>query len=118
MAKLISVKKFELRKLGFDDLEHWLTSSSDHLYIGRSMVHYVKGAVGSKWANPFKVTKYGRDDCIAKYEEYIKSTPELINNINELDGKILGCWCSPEPCHGDILLKLLREHKNELQLKK
>ena len=59
MSKLINVKKFELKKLGYEDLEHWLSSSTDHIYIGRSMIHYVKGAVGSKWANPFKVEKHG-----------------------------------------------------------
>ncbi len=46
MTKVISVKRFELKKLGYDDLEHWLRASPDHLYIGRSMIHYVKGAVG------------------------------------------------------------------------
>lgn len=62
MTSVISVKKFELKKLGYDDLEHWLSSSPNHVYIGRSMVHYVKGAVGSKWQNPFKVDKYG--ECL------------------------------------------------------
>jgi hypothetical protein len=30
----------------------------------------------------------------------------LINQVSELKGKILGCWCKPKPCHGDILVEL------------
>lgn len=55
MSKVINVKKAELNKLGYRDFEHWQNSSTNHVYIGRNMSHYVKGAVGSKWANPFKV---------------------------------------------------------------
>ena len=105
MSRVVNVRKFELRKLGYNDLEHWLAASPDHVYIGRSMVHYVKGAVGSKWANPYKGDKQGREKRIQKYEEHLRNTPELIENIMELDGKIIGCWCHPEPCHGDVIVK-------------
>ena len=30
----------------------------------------------------------------------------------ELTGKILGCWCNPEPCHGHVLVKLYKEYIN------
>ena len=30
--------------------------------------------------------------------------------IPELNGKVLGCWCKPSACHGDILIKLFKEH--------
>ena len=31
----------------------------------------------------------------------------VLNNISELHGKNLACWCSLDgPCHADILLKL------------
>ncbi len=26
-----------------------------------------------------------------------------------MKGKNLGCWCAPEPCHGNILLELLSD---------
>ena len=29
----------------------------------------------------------------------------------ELEGKELGCWCKPSPCHGDILIKLFKERQ-------
>ena len=28
--------------------------------------------------------------------------------LPDLEGMRLGCWCAPLPCHGDVLVKLLR----------
>jgi len=55
--------------------------------------------------------QYG-DMAIPMYEQYIRSSP-LINDIEELRGKVLGCWCKPSPCHGDILLKILDERSQQ-----
>ena len=33
----------------------------------------------------------------------------------ELEGKELGCWCKPSPCHGDILIKLFKERQSTNQ---
>jgi len=66
------------------------------VYIGRP----------SKWGNPFNIGKDGnREEVIRKYEEYLLSNKKLMNDIHELRGKILGCWCAPLACHGDILNK-------------
>ena len=68
------------------------------VYIGRP----------SKWGNPFVIGRDGdRDEVIRKYREWILAQPELLRDLHELDGKVLGCWCSPEKCHGDVLLELL-----------
>jgi len=73
------------------------------VYIGRP----------SKWGNPFKVgPNCSRAESIAKYEDWIRSQPELMADIMELDGKTLGCWCKPLDCHGDILARLVEEAKN------
>lgn len=69
-----------------------------------------KGAVyvgrPSKWGNPFTVGIHGdRDHCIQLYKERL-ITSGLINDIEELRGKDLVCWCAPEACHGDVLLEL------------
>ena len=75
------------------------------VYIGR----------GSIWGNPFTVEKYGRDGCIDKYEHYIRdklrNNPELWQELQKLEGKVLGCFCKPKRCHGDILVKILEEIK-------
>jgi len=50
------------------------------------------------------------------YEIYIKEKLKDENFKNELlklQGKNLGCWCFPEPCHGDILLDLIQKYNLE-----
>jgi len=42
-----------------------------------------------------------------KYREWIKTQPQLLADIEELSGKVLGCWCAPNPCHGQVLLDIL-----------
>lgn len=75
------------------------------VYIGR----------GSVWGNPFTVEQFGRDGCIEKYEQYIRDklrlNPELWQELRKLEGKVLGCFCKPKRCHGDILVKILEEIK-------
>nr|DAN85933.1 MAG TPA: protein of unknown function (DUF4326) [Caudoviricetes sp.] len=75
------------------------------VYIGR----------GSIWGNPFTVEQFGRDGCIEKYEQYIRDklrlNPELWQELQKLEGKVLGCFCKPKRCHGDILVKILEEIK-------
>ena len=105
---VINIKKENLVKLGYKDLEDWL-SKENHIYIGRNMSVYVKGATKSKWCNPFSTKKYGRDKCLELYKEYIKNNKQLMSELNELKNKTLGCWCSPNKCHGEILLELLEK---------
>ena len=67
------------------------------VYIGRP----------SKWGNPYSIGKDGtRKEVIQKYREYLLNNPDLIKSLPELRGKILGCWCAPKPCHGDVLIEL------------
>lgn len=104
--EIICIKKAELKKINYNSLEHWL-ENPNHVYIGRNMTFYVSGATKSKWSNPFSVKKYGRNGCLNKYREYIQNNAELMAQLPELEGKILGCWCKPEKCHGDILVELV-----------
>jgi hypothetical protein len=104
-TKLINCKKANLIKLGYRDLEHWL-EDHNHVYIGRC--GWVPGMFSSKWRNPFSVKKYGRDGCLEKYREYILNNQELLNSLSELKDKTLACWCFPSPCHGDILIDLIK----------
>lgn len=57
------------------------------------------------WGNPFELPADGdRDTVIANYERhYLPYKPSLLDRLHELKGKALGCWCAPDPCHGDIL---------------
>ena len=74
------------------------------VYIGRP----------SKWGNPFshkegtlaKFRVQTRDEAVSAYAEWIKTQPELLNALPELKSKVLGCWCKPQSCHGDVLAVL------------
>ena len=49
------------------------------------------------------------DKSLKLYEEMIRGSDEMIQNLKKLDGKQLGCWCKPWSCHGDVLRKLFIE---------
>jgi len=76
------------------------------IYIGRP----------SKWGNPFshkegtlaKFKVNSREDAVNKYRIWITEGEGqfLLKDIKELKNKVLGCWCKPNLCHGDILSEL------------
>ena len=48
------------------------------------------------------------------YEKCIRQTPQLWNSLDNLENKVLGCWCEPsQPCHADVLIKLFNDKKND-----
>ncbi len=93
------------------------------IYIGRpsnlsSYEHY---------GNPFShindsnaiVKVSNRNEAINRYENWLRGVSDIdinpeqrnwiVKNIPKLKDKILGCWCRPKSCHGDVLEKLLKE---------
>lgn len=66
---------------------------------------YVRIDRRTEWGNPFEMPGDGdRDTVIKNYEDhYLPHKPSLHAKIHELRGKALGCWCAPDPCHGDTL---------------
>ena len=75
------------------------------VYIGRPSV----------WGNPFshkdgtraKYKVATRDEAITRYREWLMAQPELVARARkELRGKVLGCWCKPQSCHGDVLAEV------------
>ena len=68
------------------------------IYIGRP----------SRWGNPFSIGPDGtRKEVIDKYRQFILAHPQLMEDLYELRGKTLGCFCKPLPCHGDVLVELI-----------
>lgn len=64
------------------------------IYIGRP----------STWGNPYVIGRDGsREEVIRKCRLHVLSRPDLLRALPELRGKVLGCWCAPQPCHGDML---------------
>ena len=84
-----------------------LRESDYDIYIGR----------GSEFGNPFTHIKdkktlaqfivNSRDEAIESYRKWIKAQPDLLDKVETLRGKRLGCFCKPKSCHGDVLIEIL-----------
>lgn len=86
------------------------------VYIGRP----------SEFGNPFthisdrttlaEFVVRNREEAIARYREWLLSSPEMLEKIQQLRGKVLGCWCNDsDKCHGKILAdlaNLMTTHRN------
>lgn len=77
------------------------------IYIGRPG----KGQSDNIYKNPYSVRQYGREICISLH--YLDIVNKLnhssltIEKILALDGKTLGCFCYPKPCHAENYDKLI-----------
>lgn len=81
---------------------HKRNAPKDGVYIGRP----------SKWGNPYRIGPDGsRADVIRKYEAYLLRSPHLVAALHELKGRDLVCWCAPEACHGDVLLRYANDEE-------
>jgi hypothetical protein len=68
---------------------------------------YVGRGRGSIWGNPFhEDQRTTKSEVIARYRTWIQTQPHLMARLPELRGKVLGCWCKPDICHGDVLAEL------------
>ena len=77
------------------------------VYIGRRWTFGGWDLPQSQWANPFTVKKSGSvERAVEEFRRYILGRPDLMDQVRDLGGKTLGCWCKPGPCHGDVLVAL------------
>jgi hypothetical protein len=75
-------------------LLHWAKTTGRFARIDRN----------SDWGNPFEMPADGdRDTVCDSYEIFFARKFSLHSCITELEGKVLGCWCYPQRCHGDFL---------------
>lgn len=82
------------------------------VYIGRRM----PGRPGSPLGNPFKIGAVA--DPIDQYRRWLwnqmQSDTSAMREVDRLarlhrssvDIK-LGCWCAPQPCHGDVVKRAI-----------
>ncbi len=92
---------FDLLKKQVKTFDKWVTHikhKKHDVYIGRPSVY----------GNPFVIGKDGtRKEVIEKYEKYLLQDKNLVEQVKKnLKGKILGCYCFPLACHGDVLAKV------------
>ena len=127
----VCLKVGSLRKTYRDEnisLKKWM-EDPNNLYVGRQgrifitysdidpntgnkrreIFHYK----GSKWQNPYKVGKktgeYTLDQSLKLYREHVIKTG-LVNQLRELEGKTLGCFCDQSgDCHAKTLVSMYNE---------
>ncbi len=56
--------------------------------------------------NPFVVGQDGdRATVIEKFRVWAKVSPDILQLIYDLpEDSVLGCFCEPLPCHGDVII--------------
>jgi hypothetical protein len=79
-------------------------------YIGRRCFMGGWRLQQSDFHNPFMAKEEGgRQQCAEKYKAYLRSNANLLRKLPSLRGKVLGCWCKPKACHGDVLVNMLNQ---------
>lgn len=98
------------------------------IYIGRG-----KGDTLYHFGNPFSHLPFARttatikvetrEEAVDCYRQWLKGVghtdlePDrrqwILERLSQLKGKILGCWCTPEACHGDVLVEMINESQVE-----
>jgi hypothetical protein len=83
-------------------LVRWAKERDLYVYIGRPF----RGRRGP-WGNPYKVGRDGTlSEVIGRYRDHLEGHPDLRAALPSLRGRLLSCWCHPDPCHGDVLREL------------
>lgn len=109
------VKREEREKDGFSSFKEWV-EAPNHIYIGHNIRKYLNDFIkkDSIWCNPFITFDLGREEKIEYYEAFLRCNPHLLEQLNELENKVLGCWCENiELCHGQVLVNLYIEKFGE-----
>ena len=76
----------------------------------RKTDRFVRIDRNTEWGNPFEMGKDGdRDTVCDSYEIFFPRKFSLHNRLDELKGKVLGCWCYPARCHGMYLTAKVEE---------
>ena len=96
-------------------------TSAHDVYIGRPRKAHI---TYEHYGNPFShlplsqgfVHVDTREEAVRRYETWLAGTTDtdlrqqqrrwILEHLHELRGKVLGCWCAPLACHGDVLERL------------
>lgn len=79
-----------------------LKKESYTVYIGR----------GSIFGNPFKIgIDRDRERVIKLYRHYLIGNKKVLNAIYNLPkDAILGCYCKPKACHGNVIIEFYNDY--------
>lgn len=117
----VCLKVAELRKRGYSNLAEWRSTPGNVQVTraGRVFIYAddksktVLTYPSSKWANPFKVSQYGLQGCLERFEAYLLDMLDRDEHARQrflqlADVNELGCYCAPDSaCHSDIIIKHL-----------
>jgi len=124
LPKRVCIKQKNLLQLGYSNLEEWL-KNPNNLYVGRRGRIFIGSGTEkrvffypqSKWGNPYKIKDHPNitiDNLILLYKQHL-ITSGLINQIDELLNKNIGCFCDlKDRCHTDVLISNLSEKYPQL----
>lgn len=99
-AAVVPPVPVQLFNLAPEAVAEWVKDPT-HVYIGAAL----DGVDASPWANPFMEEEHGTEAATTMYREKVMNTPSL--DLATLRGKTLGCACSDENCHGQVLKNLI-----------
>lgn len=89
-------------------------------YIGRGWMPKVPAGhvqpLHARLGNPMVMNKESeRDTVVNFFEDWVRNDPGYVaqgmrDRIKALpEDAVLGCWCTPRKCHGDVIVKLWKE---------
>jgi hypothetical protein len=89
---------------------HSLKPYPIYVYIGRP----------SKWGNPWVMGRHGgRLEVVDLFRTWWYSdinAPMRAAALDEIpDGAVLGCFCLPKPCHGDVIADFLNRERAKVK---
>jgi hypothetical protein len=61
------------------------------------------------WGNPHPLkgqSQAERTACLLAYVRTLAEDGTTLARVGDLRGEVLGCWCAPRACHGDVLATL------------
>jgi hypothetical protein len=69
----------------------------------------------TEWGNPFRIGRDGdRAEVIRLFREYALIMLSVYPDwLEPLRGRDLACWCSPEPCHAQVLAELANHETHQ-----
>lgn len=94
-----------INKDGDVNLVNWAKQNGIYVFIGRSQFD-----IG--WGNPFDEKDGTRNEACDAHIRYFKDKKGLHGKLADLEGKVLGCYCYPNRCHGDHLATLANGEEN------
>lgn len=97
-----------------------IVNKRDFKRMGRNIVYIGRPSI---LGNPYKLSKFGREESIRLYEiwlrakitdgKVVKKEIDRLARIARKGDLFLACWCYPKRCHGDVIKRIIEEINEE-----